>query len=94
LRLRLALFRWVYVPALVVGLVLMIVALPLGLGDSTLVFGGALTLAGAVTGLVTALRNLKTEIGELEEEQASFSQLLGEADEGRTGIEGVSAVES
>ena len=74
-KVRQTLIRWAYLPILTVGLTAMILGLILGTGSTSLVAGGALSLAGAVAVFVQQLRKVNHELADLEEERSMLTAL-------------------
>lgn len=92
LGIRLALFKWAYLPVLVLGAVAMFLGLLLGYGHPGPVLGGAIAMVGGAAGFVAAIRKTRDRMDDLEDERdAHVAELqarrVGRSEIGRGGGE-------
>jgi len=75
-RFLLATVRWLYIPALVIALVLMVVGLVLGWGSFGPVLGGAMALLAAVLSLVHKAGGIRDDLEELQDERDAMARVV------------------
>jgi len=84
-RFLLASVRWLYLPALLVALVLMVVGLILGWGSFGPVLGGAIVLLSAVLSLSHKAGGIRDDLMELQQERESMAKAIDAGSRSRIG---------